>query len=66
MVKFVVTMPAGTVTVTGAFPPLVTVKVAGLVSRVVTNMTSASKLIPFGAPSGNPVRCIPFGVGLYQ
>jgi hypothetical protein len=65
-VKFVVRIPAGTVTVTGALPPLVTVKVAGLVRRVVTNMTSASKFIPLGGPSGSEGHCIAFGVVLYQ
>jgi hypothetical protein len=66
MVKFVVTMPAGTLTVTAALPPLLTVKVAGLVSIVVTNIKSASRLIPFGGPNGSPVQTTPFGVGRYQ
>lgn len=66
IVKFVVRTPPGTVTITGALPPLVAVKVAGLVKRVVTNMTSASKFIPFGGPSGSEGHWIDFGVVLYQ
>jgi hypothetical protein len=66
IVRFVVRTPAGTVTVTGALLPLATAKVAGLVKRVVTNMTLASMFIPFGGPSGSEGHWIDFGVVLYQ
>ncbi len=66
MVKFVVRTPAGTVMVMGALLPLVTVKVAGLVSKVVTNITSASRFIPFGGPKGSLGHWMAFGVVLYQ
>jgi hypothetical protein len=66
MVKFVVRIPARSSTVTGSLPPLATAKVAGLVSRVVTNMTPASKLIPFSGGNGSIGHCIAFEVVLYQ
>lgn len=66
MVTFDVTIPAGTSMLTGALDPLVTVRVAGLVSMVATKMLSLSMLIPFGAGRGSPVHTTPFGVGRYQ
>ncbi|KAI0472222.1 hypothetical protein F4859DRAFT_483526 [Xylaria cf. heliscus] len=59
-------MPASTVTVTGALPPLVTVSCAGAVSIVATNTTSARYWTPFGTPSVSPVHTVFFGVVLYQ
>ena len=66
MVKLLVTMPAGTWIVTGALLPLVTVKVAGLVSRVVTKTRSARRSFPFGGPRESSEQVTSFGVGRYQ
>jgi hypothetical protein len=66
MVKLLVTMPAGTEIVTAALPPLLTVKVAGLVRSVVTKTTSASRSLPLGGPRGSPEQVTSHGVGRYQ
>jgi hypothetical protein len=66
IVKLWVTIPAGTVIVTGALLPLWTVNCAELVRSVVTNITSASMSLPLGGPNGSPEHVTPFGVGLYQ
>lgn len=66
MVKFVVIIPAGIFTDTGALFPLVTIRVAGFVSSVVTNISSASICSPFGGPRVSFVHVMPLGVGRYQ
>ena len=50
MVALKVTIPAGALNETGALLPLVIVKVAGLVKRVVAKTTSARRSLPFGGP----------------
>jgi hypothetical protein len=66
MVKFVVTIPAGTLMATGVLLPLVTINVAGLLRSVVTNISSARYWMPLGGPRVSFVHLISFGVGLYQ
>lgn len=66
IVKFVVWMPASTVTVTGALLPLVTVSSAGSVSIVAANTTSARYWIPLGGPRVSLVQIVSLGVVLYQ
>lgn len=61
-----VMIPAGALNETGALLPLVMVKVAGLVSRVVAKTTSARSCLPFGGPRVSFVQVTSQGVGRYQ
>ena len=61
-----VTIPAGALNETGALLPLVIVKVAGLVKRVVAKTTSARSCLPFGRPRVSFVQVTSQGVGRYQ
>lgn len=66
MVAFQVKTPAGALNDTGALLPLVMVKIAGLVRRVVAKTTSAKSCLPLGGPRVSFVQATFHGVGRYQ